>query len=773
MSTLARRLKLMAPLLATLTAGAVQATADVSYVVVVSAETSQSDAWSEVVDALVEKHDAEVISYEDDVSSCLDALAAVHPRYAAFVARPEEAGRRFVRDVHVLTRALDDDPYTDVRWGIVTGYEASDALRIARAEGPLVMRVGAAGTGLDLSKFEQGAWYDEGRAGHAVIKTVDGVREINDGPADSIAALVALFNDLGTQFFLTSGHATERDWRPGYSYRNGQFRCENGRLYGLDLAGKRHPIDAPDPTVYLAAGNCLMGHIKDRESMALAFMHSAGVNQLVGYTVVTWFGRGGWGVKDYLFSEPGRYSVSDAFFFNLQLILDDIEQRYDALADRPTPGLLDNNHQAVIRAARRAGIEGNRVREAAGLWWDRDAVAFCGDPAYEARLAPQSSAWRETLTTEGNETILRIEALRDVQPGRPIAIFLPERIGAVRVHRGEEYGPLITDDFIILRYLRRLEAGKTYELAFATEPAEQARQSTGETTVSWNEIQSALQLLPPDYLPDVVKAMSIAEGNASELVKAIHDTPESQRESLAFLLAHMPERDLVSIDADLLVTNIAYAHRTREEAPWGASIPDDVFRNYVLPYANVNERRDDWRADFHDRFAAVAYEAGTIEDAVLALNKHVFESLNVRYHATKREKPDQSPYETMASGYASCTGLSILLADALRAAGIPCRVAGVPQWHNDSGNHTWVEVWDDGTWHHIGAAEPGPYDQTWFNAIASKAVADEREYAVYAVSYEPTGVLFPLVWDQSIDYVHAVNVTDRYTARKSGTSEAD
>jgi hypothetical protein len=58
----------------------------------------------------------------------------------------------------------------------------------------------------------------------------------------------------------------------------------------------------------------------------------------------------------------------------------------------------------------------------------------------------------------------------------------------------------------------------------------------------------------------------------------------------------------------------------------------------VLPYVNLNERRDDWRADFHDRFAAVAYEAGTIEDAVLALNKYVFESLNVRYHATKRRE---------------------------------------------------------------------------------------------------------------------------------------
>ena len=35
------------------------------------------------------------------------------PRYACFVARPDEAGRQFVVAVHRMTRALDGDPYTD------------------------------------------------------------------------------------------------------------------------------------------------------------------------------------------------------------------------------------------------------------------------------------------------------------------------------------------------------------------------------------------------------------------------------------------------------------------------------------------------------------------------------------------------------------------------------------------------------------------------------------------------------------------------------------
>merc|ERR1712072_1226485 len=63
-------------------------------------------------------------------------------------------------------------------------------------------------------------------------------------------------------------------------------------------------------------------------------------------------------------------------------------------------------------------------------------------------------------------------------------------------------------------------------------------------------------------------------------------------------------------------------------------------------------------------------------------------------------KGEQTPliYDPMSVidyGYASCTGLSILLVDALRSVGVPARIAGTPAWHGNvsDGNHNWVEVW--------------------------------------------------------------------------------
>ena len=49
----------------------------------------------------------------------------------------------------------------------------------------------------------------------------------------------------------------------------------------------------------------------------------------------------------------------------------------------------------------------------------------------------------------------------------------------------------------------------------------------------------------------------------------------------------------------------------------------------------------------------------------------------------------------IAYGHSSCTGLAILLVAALRAVGIPARMAGTPAWHgnDDEGNHSWVEVY--------------------------------------------------------------------------------
>lgn len=77
---------------------------------------------------------------------------------------------------------------------------------------------------------------------------------------------------------ITSAHATEHDWRIGYTFKTGSFQMdEQNQLFGINLQSKRTDIVSSNPKVYCAAGNCLMGHIKSANCMALAWMKSANV----------------------------------------------------------------------------------------------------------------------------------------------------------------------------------------------------------------------------------------------------------------------------------------------------------------------------------------------------------------------------------------------------------------------------------------------------------------------------------------------------------------
>ncbi len=274
----------------------------------------------------------------------------------------------------------------------------------------------------------------------------------------------------------------------------------------------------------------------------------------------------------------------------------------------------------------------------------------------------------------------------------------------------------------------------------------------------------AINLLPEKYRPDVVKALGAAEQNQAELIRAIQRVAPQQREAIAFLLVHMPASDLTAIKADLLVENIDYAYRARQAAPWGKELTDELFFNDVLPYANLNERRENWRKDLYDKFFPAVKDCRTPGEAALVLNKAVFEKLKVKYHPTKRPKPDQSPSESCAAGYASCSGLSILLVDACRAVGVPARVVGVPEWTKTPGNHTWVEVWDR-QWNFIGASEIGPFNQTWFVGNAAQAEGSKPEHRIYAASFAASGTSFPLVWAPENKDVPAIDVTPFYTRR--------
>jgi hypothetical protein len=277
------------------------------------------------------------------------------------------------------------------------------------------------------------------------------------------------------------------------------------------------------------------------------------------------------------------------------------------------------------------------------------------------------------------------------------------------------------------------------------------------------DLNQTVSLVPTGYRHELVQRLSVAEGKRDAWLNAIVKAPEAQREAIAFLLVNMPERDLKSLSPDFILTNTALAYEARAAHAWAATVPHDIFLNDVLPYSNLNEKRDNWRADFARRFGPLVKDCKSAGDAALLLNREIFKALNVVYHATKRPKPDQSPYESMEAGFASCSGLSILLVDACRAVGVPARVAGTPMWSDGKGNHTWVEVWD-GQWRFIGAAEPGEFNQTWFAANAAKADAANPEHRIYAASFRRTKTPFILVWDPTSTEYSAVDVTAYYVA---------
>lgn len=262
----------------------------------------------------------------------------------------------------------------------------------------------------------------------------------------------------------------------------------------------------------------------------------------------------------------------------------------------------------------------------------------------------------------------------------------------------------------------------------------------------------------------VTQAINKAGANRKQLLAALRQVPLEQREGMQFLIENMPDADLQTLSLKFLLQEVALAYAALHSAPWQGRIPSTIFLNDVLPYTCLNETRDASREALRQQSVPLIADCKTPTAAAQRLNQKLFPLLKVRY-STERKQADQSPLESMASGLASCSGLSILLVDACRSVGIPARVVGTPLWMNGRGNHTWVEIWD-GDWHFTGAAEPDAQglDHGWFTGDAAQARGDMPQHAIYASSYQKTGLAFPLVWAPEIQWINAVNVTGRYAA---------
>ncbi|MEC7583846.1 MAG: transglutaminase domain-containing protein [Planctomycetota bacterium] len=259
--------------------------------------------------------------------------------------------------------------------------------------------------------------------------------------------------------------------------------------------------------------------------------------------------------------------------------------------------------------------------------------------------------------------------------------------------------------------------------------------------------------------------------NAASIRKALAEVPGAQRGSMEFLVRYMPDEDLQTLSAEFLLGQVALAHATHAKVAWSRQVPDELFLNYVLPYAQANELREDWRSMLAERFGPVVAGCKTPGEVAQKLNETIFGDLVVRYSTTRR-RPDQAPSESIEQGVASCTGLSILLADACRACSVPAGVVSV-RWPHKAGNHSWVEVWDGQTWRFVGAAEPDPdgLDRAWFVGDAAHCEDAEPEHRIWAVSYAKTADRFLAGWGRDLEF-WGEDVTARYAPQGQDAARA-
>ncbi len=686
------------------------------YAVIASRRCLETDGWSQVAGALAAKHAADLLVFEEDPKELLPELSRRHPRLVGVVAMPDEAGRAVVGRFHRLLRQIDDDPYLDVRWGLITASDWPIAMEIVRAERPLRIASMLSNTPVPLGVAPDGVYFDEGVAGRRVERVAAGdQREILGDPVTA-DDFVEAFDRVQPDLLVTSGRTNEERWMIGYTFDGGRVvAAEDGSLRARTPDGREFPMSKPGPTAMLGAGSCLLGFVPGPEVLPLRFLEHAGVRQVFGYCSTTWHGAGGWDVYRRFLEEPGRNTMAEAVWIAQQDLVRRYAAAFPGMPEVSTEG-FDERAVPEFRAevTARTGVPrtDDRFHDLSGYLWDRDALVLLGDPAWRVELDEGDLPWTATVVREG-DTLVIDATLHQAREGMPTpAIVLEERVRPGRVVRDGGVDPIVLDDLVFLSGLDRLAPGDTVRVVVEAPPVRAPRRSA---IPSAERIEAVLARFDESDRAALGRTIDQADHNADQLLLALESVPERHRRSLVHLIANLPSRDAHELPASFLLEQVALAHESFAGSPWREGVPDEIFLEAVLPHAHIDERRDDWRRDFTERFREPAWEAPTQREAVRRLNTTVFETFGIQFDANKRLTNEQSPYQTIVQRCASCTGMSIMLANACRAVGIPARLAGIPEWP-DGDNHTWVEVFDpiDGRWHWIEAFGRGDYDEGWW-----------------------------------------------------------
>ncbi len=456
-----------------------------NYAVAISSETYSQSDWKIVADSLVRKHEksgsARLFTWSSSVTDIKDELSEFEPDYIGYIARPAvECNSAFVVSVSRLSRQLDSDPYGDAVWGIITGYEASDAMR-AISESLTVKTVLAASANLSyeppIRRFYQalGMTCDSYTKTDYLFEDSQGkVYSENMRPENEQDRIKLVSKWLNTESMnleiagkgsitgpvdciITGGHGNVNLWQCHYpeAGTEGYMRSSGGKLLGSPYSGASITITAPTPKIYWCASNCLMGNPDSKDNVVYAAFRTGHAVQMFGFVNNASSGNEfmAWGVYDRVTKSAGTYTLPQGFFLS--------------------------NNNALFEINNSTGQLNTRL-----VQQFMDSTVFYGDPAGDVKFydpGDSAKAFKSDITfnqdNSGNAsfTFSFTMLAHDLEFGtgycyqfRPVSL-LPARIdpSTVKITKNEGHKALITDNLVIWELLsqgQKLVRGNTKTL---------------------------------------------------------------------------------------------------------------------------------------------------------------------------------------------------------------------------------------------------------------------------------------------------------------------
>lgn len=468
-----------------------------TYLVLASEDVANDAEWMAVAEKLAKKHNSHIVTFAEAPGDVLETLRAENPRYVAIVDKPENIGRDYVIDLHLMCRDIDDDIYADFLWGIITGYDATAAERMVdNSTEPLVIK-DAVATIMELNSakwFDNYAWVDDHTRGLWGYKNGRDSKIVTDmvEKEEVLNKFKELYEAYDPDLVVTAAHATQQNLEMPYSL--GHIKPRDGKLYAQNIfTGEECDIiESGKRRVYTAVGNCLIGDMNNtKESMAAAWMNGSNAATMIGYVVTTWHGRNGWGALKYWVTNPFRYTLAEAVYMNQQDFIHQQDAWYPELRkERYTfcDGFMEELNTAAKRmqevVGREVSFESAEDWDMLGFWHDRDVLVYYGDPMWNVMLQGVESEndytvesrledgkYIITITTSENFSLERMKGDKFKQEhvlDLPFSYFFPERLVNPRLAEGETWDVALDENFILV-YNAEFAPSSTYEIILDVE----------------------------------------------------------------------------------------------------------------------------------------------------------------------------------------------------------------------------------------------------------------------------------------------------------------